>query len=439
MPSFAPEPAKPEPPALRLTALGATLALALVWSATGLAQSRSVPPGPAAGVPGATLESVLSAARQLSPELAARALDTEAARARVMMAGSLPDPKMQVMSDEGDRTSGPRQNKMIYSFEQDIPLWGKRDLRRDAAQAEVGQMQALARGADVELADRVKIAFARYYAAWQAVHRTEDLHKAIQGVARVTRERYTQGRGEQQDVFRAEMDTTRVATDIVRLDAALKTAQGQLNALLLRSAGAPLAPPERLRPLPNLRSPDVVRLIDRARQGNPGLAADAAALSGAEANRKLADKTWYPDVTLGASAIDRTGWGPPGYQAWVGVKVPLQWGLHEGEIRQAAAQAGAAQARLGVREQQIRSDLAETVAGFEGSRQAVDLIRRQLLPQAEALVRSGAASYAVDRTDLASVLRNEHDLSDIRLQLLAAEFDCQRQLAAIERLIGGDL
>jgi outer membrane protein TolC len=62
-----------------------------------------------------------------------------------------------------------------------------------------------------------------------------------------------------------------------------------------------------------------------------------------------------------------------------------------------------------------------------------------LVPQAEALVRSGAASYAVDRTDLVSVLRNEHDLSDIRLQLLAAEFDGQRQLAAIERLIGGDL
>jgi outer membrane protein TolC len=439
MPSFTRGLAKPEPPALRVAALGITLALALGWSATGLAQSRSAPPDPAAGVPGATLESVLSVARQLSPERAARALDTEAAQARVMIAGSLPDPKMQVMSDDADRTSGPRLNRMTYSFEQDIPLWGRRGLRRDAAQAEVGQMQALARGADVELAERVKVAFARYYAAYQAVHRTEDLHKAIHAVAEVARGRYAQGRGEQQDVFRAEMDTTRVATDIVRLDADLKTAQGQLNALLLRSASAPLAPPERLRPLPDLRNPDVARLLGRAQQANPGLAADAAALSGAEANRKLADKTWYPDITLGAGAIQRPGWGPPGYQAWVAVKVPLQWGLHEGEIRQAAAQAQAAEARLGVREQQIRGDLVEAVVGFEGSRQTADLIRRQLLPQAEALVRSGAASYAVDRTDLVSVLRNEHDLSDIRLQLLAAEFDGQRQLAAIERLIGGDL
>ncbi|MDR3537502.1 MAG: TolC family protein [Acetobacteraceae bacterium] len=392
-----------------------------------------------AGIPGATLESVLSVVRRLSPDLASRALDTEAAQARTMMAASLPDPQIQVMSDDADRTTGPRLNRMIYSFQQDIPLWGRRSLRRDAAQAEVGQMQALARNADVELAERVKIAFARYYAAYQAVHRTEDLHKAMHGVADVARARYAQGRGEQAQVFRAEVDTTRVAMDIVRLEAELKTAQGQLNALLLRPANAPLAMPERLRPLPDVRALDVTRLLDRARQDNPALAADTATLSGAVANRKLADKTWYPDVTLGVGAIDRPGWGPRGYQAWVGVKIPLQWGLHEGEIRQAAAQAGAAQARIDAREQQIHGDLAEAVAGYEGSRRTADLIRKQMLPQTEALVRSGAAGYAVDKVDLESVLRSEHDLSDVRLQLLAAEFDSQRELAAIERLIGGDL
>ena len=37
--------------------------------------------------PGATLEEVLAIARHLSPELAARALDTEAAQARVAIAG----------------------------------------------------------------------------------------------------------------------------------------------------------------------------------------------------------------------------------------------------------------------------------------------------------------------------------------------------------------
>ena len=426
--------ARPSPGAV--LAFGLTLALLV---GPGHAQTRTAQRTSGGALPGATLESVLAAARQLSPELAARALDTAAARARVTVAGSLPDPQIQVMSDDIDRTSGPRPNKMIYSFQQEIPLWGRRDLRRQVARAEVGQMTAQAQLAEVELVERVKVAFARYYTSYEAVHRTEDLHRAIHGISQVARERYALGRGEQQEVFRAEVETTRVATEIVRLEAALRSATGQLNALLVRQADAPLAPPERLRPLPDARALNAGRLAERARTANPALVAGTAAVSGAETNRRLTERNWYPDITLGASAIDRSGFGPPGYQAWVAMKVPLQWGLREAQSREAVAQAGAARARLEVREQQIRSDLAEAVAGFEGSRRTVDLIRRQLLPQAEALVRSGAAGYGFGRVDLATVLRAQHDLADFRLQLLSAEFDSQRQMAAIERLLGGEL
>ena len=52
--------------------------------------------------PGATLDEVMAIARRLSPELAARALDTEAAQARVAIAGSLADPTLRITSDEID-------------------------------------------------------------------------------------------------------------------------------------------------------------------------------------------------------------------------------------------------------------------------------------------------------------------------------------------------
>jgi outer membrane protein TolC len=57
----------------------------------------------------------------------------------------------------------------------------------------------------------------------------------------------------------------------------------------------------------------------------------------------------------------------------------------------------------------------------------------------EAVLRSGTAEYAFGKTDLAMVLQTEHDLADLRLQLLTTEIDVQRQLAVMERLIGGDL
>ena len=419
-----------------LRLLAAAVSVCLLGSAR---LAWAAPPASDTGLPGATVESVLAIAKRLSPELAAQALTTEAAQARVAIAGSLPDPKLTVLSDEIDRTAGPRQNKMIFGVEQDIPLWGKRDLGREAAEAEVTQMTAQSRDLEAALGERVKVAFAQYYVAWQERHGFDDLHGALHDIAQVARDRYAFARGSQAEALRAELESTRVGTEDVRYEAALRAARGRLNALLRRPLDAPLAPPLHLRALPPPGALDIARLVQRMRSTSPVLAADAAAVASADANRRLAEKSWYPDITLGAAAIDRTGNGPNGYQAWVSVKVPLQWGLHNAQTREATAQANAARAREESREQQIENDLAQAVADVQGSRANADIIRRQLIPRTEAIMRSGMAGYSAGGSDLTTILQAEHDLVDLRLQLLAAELEAQQQLAAIERLVGSDL
>jgi cobalt-zinc-cadmium efflux system outer membrane protein len=389
--------------------------------------------------PGATLDEVLGIARRLSPELAARALDTEAAQARVEIAGSLADPTLRITSDEIDRTRGPRQNKMYYAVEQDFPLWGKLDLRRDQASADVARSRADTRLTEAELIEKVKVAFAQYYQADQAIRTTEDLHRVVHDIARVAQDRYAQGRGSQQEVYKAEVENIRLATELVRLEAKRRGAAARLNALLARPIDAPLARPVKLRALPSDTALAPVALMERARAANPSLAGGDAQIASAAAGKQLADKSWYPDVMLKAAAIDRTGNGPNGYLAEIGLRVPLQWGLHEAQQREAAAQVGAAQARRQGQELQIQSELGEFAADLAGSRKTGDLIRSQLLPQSQALLRSGIAGYGLGRAELVDVLRAEHDLADQRIELLSAEFDQQRQLAAIERLIGGDL
>ena len=389
--------------------------------------------------PGATLDEVLAIARRLSPDLAARALDTEAAQARVAIAGSLADPTLRITSDEIDRTSGPRQNKMFFTVEQEFPLWGKLDLRREQATAGVVRSRADTRATEAELIEKVKVAFAQYYQSDQAIRTTEDVHRVVHDMARVARERYAQGRGLQQEVYKAEVEITRLSTEIVRLEAKRRGAAARLNALLARPIDAPLARPVKLRALPSDAALTPDALMQRARAGNPSLAGHDAQIAAAAAGKHLADKNWYPDVILKAGAIDRTGNGPNGYLAEVGLRVPLQWGLHEAQQREAAAQVGAAQARRQAQELQIQGELGEFAADFAGSRKTADLIRTQLLPQSQALLRSGVAGYGLERAELVDVLRAEHDLANLRIELLSAEFDQQRQLAAIERLIGGDL
>ena len=400
-------------------------------------QARSEPIS--ATAPGATLDDVLAIARRLSPQLAARALDTEAALARVEIAGSLPDPMVRVTSDEIDRTRGPRQNKMIYSVEQEFPLWGKRDLKRDQASAEVARSRADTLANEAELVEKVKVAFAQYYQADRAIRTTQDLHRVVHDMARVARDRYAQGRGSQQEVYKAEVEITRLSTEIVGLETKRRSATARLNALLVRPVDGLLANPTKLRSLPPPAALAPASLMERARRANPTLAGGDAQIAAAAVGRELADKSWYPDITLSAAAIDRTGNGPPGYMAGFGLKVPLQWGLHEAQQREASAQLSATQARRQALELQIQGELGEAAADLAGSRKTGDLIRTQLLPQSEALLRSGVAGYGLGKAELADVLRAEHDLANLRIELLNNEFDQQRQLAMIERLIGGDL
>jgi len=411
----------------------ALAALAILMLAA-LAQAET----PAAA-PGATLDELLAIAKRLSPDLAARALDTEAAQARVEIAGSLADPTLRITSDEIDRTNGPRQNKMLFTVEQEFPLWGKRDLRRDQANADVARSHADWRTTEAELVEKVKVAFAQYYQADQAIRTTEDLHRVVHDMARVARDRYAQGRGSQQEVYKAEVEVSRLATTVIRLEANRRAAMARLNALLARPIDAPLARPVKLRALPSESALAPVALMQRALAGNPSLAGGNAQIAAAAAAKQLADKNWYPDVMLKAGAIDRTGNGPNGYLAEIGLRVPLQWGLHEAQQHEASAQFTAAEARRQALELQIQSDLGAFAADLAGSRKTGDLIRTQLLPQSQALLRSGTAGYGLGRAELVDVLRAEHDLADLRIELLSTEFDQQRQLAAIERLIGGDL
>ena len=76
--------------------------------------------------------------------------------------------------------------------------------------AEVARSRADTRVTEAELIEKVKVAFAQYYQADQAIRTTEDLHRVVHDMARVARDRYAQGRGSQHEVYKAEVEITRL-------------------------------------------------------------------------------------------------------------------------------------------------------------------------------------------------------------------------------------
>jgi outer membrane protein, heavy metal efflux system len=385
---------------------------------------------------GATLESVLAAGRQLNPALRAAALDTSAAAAKAAGADALDDP---MISDSYLYYRNPNVfSGHAIMVTQAFPLWGKRDLRREVALADLDAMRGREQAARDALDERIKVAFAQYYAASRALAVNREVIAVTHGMRAAAEARYATGGGDQRAVLKVLGEETAVDIEAARLEGDREAAREALNALLARPASAPLAKPLRLRRVP-AADIAIAQLVERARGGSPALAASGAEVDAARTRTALAEKAWYPDLTVGAGPLIQTNNRPPGVAATVGLNIPLPWGKEASEQQAATAQLGAAQQRYDAALLDIQSALGEALARLKAARKADALVARKALPEARAALKSIIADYAQGRGDLAAALDTQHQVHDLELKLLQLELDEQTMLASIERLIGGEL
>ena len=382
-------------------------------------------------VPGANVEGLLALVKNYNPNLAAAALDAEEAAAKVYPAGALDDPMVTLSRDEGFRQT-------MLSVSQEFPFWGKRGLRRGVAEANARSARDRQGSVQRELEEQLKVAFAQYYAADRALTVTHDIHTLLDNLSETVRARYAQGLATQSDAIRADLERTRVNSEFFMLERDHESAKAKINALTGRPIEAPLAPPTAIRGVPPATSLVFASLALRARDQNPMFAMAQADIQAAEGEVRLAEKSWYPDVTVSVGADDLPGMAPRA-TVGVGIKIPLQGDLRRANEQAASAKASAARARLSGTTLQVESELKTALVTLTQTQQNKALLDNALRPQTETVYQSALASYQNARGDLTAVIEAAHQQIEVNLQLLRAQAEEQTAFAAVERLVGGAL
>ena len=394
---------------------------------------------------GADVQELLQWADAHNPELAAMRHDIDAANERIAPAGALPDPMLRVEFMDFAGPGAPDSFNPLpgqgsgtkYTLSQSIPLWGKRDLRKAVATAELDQVKGRRQTSVAAIHADIKSAYAQYYQAVGMQKLNQDILRLLDDLEAVTRARYASGLVPQQDVIRAQVEKTALQSDNISLQTEQHHAIARLNAVLGRPQHTPLAEPQTLRSIAPDRL-DAAVLQQKLARSNPQLATQSAQIATADATRRLVEKNRYPDLTLGIAPTQRGG-SIDSWEAMVELNIPLRLDTRRSQEAEANAMLAAARERQQAIVNQIEGDLMQSLAALDAAHKQEQLIVGTLLPQAELTFRSALTGYETGKVDFATLLDAQRAIRRARQDSLKARVEQDLRLTEIEKMVGEEL
>lgn len=354
--------------------------------------------------PGQSVESVRSWLVEHNPELRALAIEAEAARARIVPAGALPDPSAGIAL-RGLRPEQPWRgtelgSATVYSLRQQLPLWGKRELARTGARQEADASELDRKAAARDLLAEAESVYVRYWHADQAVAVLDRRIALLRQIEEMVGVRYALGMAAQQDAMRAQVEQTIMQRERIERLAARREAMAMLNTVLGRPTDALIAAPESV---PMLPVSDAARPEPRQLADHPALLAQQARAEAARTNALLQRRKRFPDVTLGVGAMQRGG-SLDSIELMAEIDIPFQQRARREREREANLLEEAALTRVEATRRTLDGRGAAARAQWASARERRQLTERTLLPQADAVYQSALASYQVGAVDFGTLL-----------------------------------
>ncbi|MCI0461820.1 MAG: TolC family protein [Gemmataceae bacterium] len=393
------------------------------------------------------VEFYVQLALQRNPEVQARERRAAALAQTVPQVAALPDPMLSdtfwpIPARSPQTASGRMTNSLMVS--QQFPWFGKLRLRGEVANLDTKIALTELAETQLKVVEQVKQTYYDLYYSQRAAQILQEnerlLAKYYTSVAEIL---YATGKGKvsQQDVLRAQVELSRIRTELIEVEQQRKMSQADLARLLSTAPEADLrAEGLSLPPLPE----QTERLYQAAVASRPELQGKLHAILREQKNAELARLQFFPDVTAGVSwdAMTRSGAIAPtadgldnlGFQ--VSVNLPVRLEKYRAGVREAQDRA-AESARL---YQASRDDtfrlIRRLTVQFRALEEQITLYSKELIPRTDQALRVASAGYRAGQVNALQVLDNWRDLLRFQLQRARLETALGQALASLERVVG---
>jgi outer membrane protein TolC len=246
-------------------------------------------------------------------------------------------------------------------------------------------------------------------------------------------------------MIRAQIELAMLEDHLTGLENMRIPIESRLNALLNRSMGAPLGQPQRTDSV--LLDVDPTLIAGLIAERNPEIAALQQDIQSARHRVRLAQKRYYPDVTLGvdwiqtdeARADDVWGSGRDPIIAMVSFNIPL-WG---DSYRAGEQQARASMRATRQKKEQMQLDLsaqaADVLYQVAETRRKAALYENTLIPKGKEMVEVSESSYRAGGVDFLNLIDAQRKLLTFEVTYQRILTDHLQALAQLELLTGGQI
>jgi outer membrane protein, heavy metal efflux system len=400
----------------------------LLLEITGLSALAAEPP--------LTLHILVDEAFERNPSIQAAKQRWEAARAVIPQVQTLPDPKLR-FGYQRMPMDQPLRGAM-YGFGQDIPYPGKLKLRGEVATRQAHRLEQEYHATSLRTISQLKQDYWDLHFIHKGIEIVEKNKLLLMQFEKTANARYGVGKAAQQDVFRAQVELSRVLDRLAVLEQQKESLHAAINRLLNRDPTGLLGTPEEIQ-LTSL-SVDLAELAKRAEQHSPILLASNKSVERGEQALALARRDYYPDFNVSAMGTRNDRIDDNGFQVLLGIQIPL---FFETKQRQGVTEAAASLSSVRDEFMATRQDLLFQVKdSYERAKRAerlVSIVGKAILPLATLALQSAQAGYSVGKVDFLTLLNNLLTLQENELELHGEMVAHEKAIARLEELTGGHL
>ncbi len=393
------------------------------------------------------LRTLVQEALDRNPDLLASKFTVEAREQRVLPAGTLPDPMLSLAFsnlpvDDFALDKEPMTSRDI-GITQAIPFPGKLSLKQEIARLEAVQASDRLESMKNLIRFQVKKDFFLLLENREITRLTEK-NKALLGeLLAVANSRYAVGKAPQQDLFKAQVEISRLENMLIALRKRRVELLADLNTLRDRPVGMPVELPGSY-PVPEIGYSEE-ELLDIARESNPDLKREKDAVKQKETALKLARKQILPDFQVGAAYKFREDAAngterPDFFSAGVGISLPIWYGRKQDkEVEAAARDLSSIQSGFRNARNAVHNRVRDITADIEALTASLSLFDTGLLPQARESVASSLSAYQVGEVQFSSVLLGQIALYQQEIEREKTAQAMGIRVAQLELVLGKEL